>query len=115
MTVPYQPEPGCSAVQAQQARQIHDLRQQLKSAEDELGRRRRTADDDNRRAELAEQKARALAATLDEVLGTFIHKVHPGFSGLQSAMVRVYEVEEWRAVLRDSRPAPARAIAKAEP
>lgn len=115
MSSPYQSEPGCTAMQRQLEQQVHDLRQQLRAAEDELGERRRTADDDNRRAELAEQKARALAATLDEVLGTFIHKVHPGFSGLQSAMIRVYEVEEWRAVLRDNRPAPARAIAKAEP
>lgn len=54
MTVPYQPEPGCSAVQAQQARQIHDLRQQLKAAEDELGPLRQRVDVLNRGAEVRE-------------------------------------------------------------
>lgn len=43
MTVPYQPEPGCSAVQRQQAQQIHELRQQLKTAEDELRQQREQA------------------------------------------------------------------------
>lgn len=54
MTVPYQPEPGCSAVQAQQARQIHNLRQQLKAAEDELGPLRQRVDVLNRGAEVRE-------------------------------------------------------------
>lgn len=43
MTVPYQPEPGCSAVQRQQAQQLHELRQQLKTAEDELQQQREQA------------------------------------------------------------------------
>lgn len=37
MSSPYQPEPGCTARQRQLEQQVHDLRQQLRAAEDELG------------------------------------------------------------------------------
>lgn len=44
MSSPYQPEPGCTAMQRQLEQQVHDLRQQLRAAEDELGPLRQRVD-----------------------------------------------------------------------
>jgi hypothetical protein len=75
----------------------------VRAAEDELGKHRRQRGDLIERTRVAEARANALATTLDDVLGTFIHKVHPGYAGLQSMMIPVAEVEGWRQDLAAAR------------
>jgi hypothetical protein len=50
------------------------------------------------RAEAAEQRRDQLGATLEEVLGHFIHKGFPGEPCIQTGWIRVQTVDRWRAV-----------------
>lgn len=54
----------------------------------------------------AHLRERQLTTVLDEVLRSFVHKVHPGYAGLQSQMEPVDVVERWRAVLANRQETP---------